>query len=241
MSPALAAHACAGLLLLAACGGGQKKASEPGDAPDAAKPATAAQVSPDAVCTKILELKQQGCPFLSSYDLGMAECVDDYKASVADSPKETEQVGRCFVQSSGCEPTTRCIDGVLGQSEPSASEPQPEFRACGDQEAYGPVGYPRAEWEKRRGAKAAKFGDVASSQKEPIEVCGVRGELEWLSHVTCADGKNPWNGDGGKAHGARSGSVGTGGRCGAIIDRYVVACPEKTYEVYMDMYVCALP
>ncbi|MFO8072433.1 MAG: hypothetical protein R6V85_11220 [Polyangia bacterium] len=28
-------------------------------------------------------------------------------------------------------------------------------------------------------------------------------------------------------------------RCGRIVDLYVVPCPEKDYEIYMDMYHCS--
>jgi hypothetical protein len=38
--------------------------------------------------------------------------------------------------------------------------------------------------------------------------------------------------------GSRVGNTGTGGRCGTIIDLYAVPCPDKQYEVYMDMYHC---
>jgi hypothetical protein len=40
---------------------------------------------------------------------------------------------------------------------------------------------------------------------------------------------------------ARVGNVGDGGRCNAIIDRYKVQCPEASYEIYLDGYVCPLP
>lgn len=93
----------------------------------------------------------------------------------------------------------------------------------------------------RRGAKDTHFADTASSAAEPIEVCGVKGELEWLTHEQCADGSRPFGDDKQRAHGARNGSMmgPSNGACGpAPLDKYTVTCPEKSYEVYMNMYVC---
>lgn len=93
----------------------------------------------------------------------------------------------------------------------------------------------------RRGAKDTHFADTASSAAEPIEVCGVKGELGWLTRMQCADGSRPFGDDVDRAHDARKGSMmGTGtGPCGAApLDHYTVQCPEKSYEVYMDMYMC---
>jgi hypothetical protein len=71
----------------------------------------------------------------------------------------------------------------------------------------------------------------------PVEVCGVEGELRWLVSLTCLDGSPPF-GSMEHAHGSRAGSMGEGGRCGAIIDRYQVRCPDRVIEVFMDMYHC---
>jgi len=46
---------------------------------------------------------------------------------------------------------------------------------------------------------------------------------------------------GGAIERARAGSVGQGGRCGSIIDHYVVACPEAKYDIFIDAYICPLP
>lgn len=95
--------------------------------------------------------------------------------------------------------------------------------------------------DARRGAKDTHFADTTSSAAEPIEVCGVKGELEWLTHVQCADGSHPFGDDKQRAHGARIGSTmgPSTGACGAApLDKYAVTCPEKSYEVYMNMYMC---
>jgi hypothetical protein len=77
----------------------------------------------------------------------------------------------------------------------------------------------------------------ASTKEHPIEVCGVGSENAWLAATTCANGKHAYAGPE-DVEASRAGDLGPGGRCGAIIDLYKVACPEKTYEVYMDMYMC---
>lgn len=48
---------------------------------------------------------------------------------------------------------------------------------------------------------------------------------------SCAGGEQP------KQLG-RAGSTGAGGRCGSIIDKYALECPEKTYDVFVDIYMC---
>ena len=80
-------------------------------------------------------------------------------------------------------------------------------------------------------------GVACAGETDPVEVCGVRAELTWLVYAECADGSHPFE-DGQQAHAARSGNVGPGGRCGSIVDLYMISCPEETYEVYMDMYMC---
>jgi len=240
------------VVFAAACASTPKKPVEP-DAPDEAQPDHDATpggggaIAADAVCAKIIELQQQGCPFLADYDLEQAACVDDYEQSKVDNPKETEAVGRCFVDASTCDAVTACVDRALaggperevdrGGAGAEVPDNMLPLRAC-NEEGYGAVGYPRAEWDKRRGAGAKRFADVPSSQSQPIEVCGVKGEVEWLLAATCADGSSPYKGDWDTAHASRTGSTGNGGRCDAILDVYEAKCPEKTYEVYMDMYVC---
>ena len=92
----------------------------------------------------------------------------------------------------------------------------------------------------RRGLDARAFGDVATTAETPIEVCGTKGELDWLLRVTCADGSRPWGHDKRKAHASRNGSRPAKSRCGTtvMIDDYDVPCPEKHYTIFMNMYEC---
>lgn len=105
----------------------------------------------------------------------------------------------------------------------------------GDQ--FGPITLTPAQATGRYGHGSTRFDQVLTNKQRAVEVCGPAGELDWLFATSCADGTHPFA-DRAAAHGARRGSVGGGGRCGSVIDLYAVPCPEKTYEVYMDMYMC---
>lgn len=103
---------------------------------------------------------------------------------------------------------------------------------------WGPTVLPDALAEARRGSSTARFSELQSSTDQAVQVCDVRGQVEWLTRVRCDDGSNPFASLE-AAHESRTGNVGPGGPCGHIIDLYEVPCPERTYEVYMDLYVCA--
>jgi hypothetical protein len=120
-----------------------------------------------------------------------------------------------------------------GQEGTTASVP-----ACpvGDM-GYGPIMWPEGSGSLRWMIGETQVAGVQSSQDQPVEVCGVGGELAWLVGLTCPDGSKPYP-DENTAHNSRVGNTGTGGRCGTIIDLYAVPCPDKQYEVYMDMYHC---
>ncbi|MBA3503483.1 MAG: hypothetical protein M4D80_08520 [Myxococcota bacterium] len=96
---------------------------------------------------------------------------------------------------------------------------------------FGPVELREDQVALRRGTGVQRLSDLASTREAPIEVCNPAGQREWLTAVTCAGGEKPTGAQ-------RSGSVGPGGTCGSIVDLYMVGCPEKQYEVFMDMYMC---
>ena len=96
---------------------------------------------------------------------------------------------------------------------------------------FGPVELREDQVALRRGTGVQKLSDLATTRETPIEVCSPAGQRAWLGAVTCAGGEKPTGAQ-------RSGSVGPGGTCGSIIDLYMVGCPEKQYEVFMDMYMC---
>ncbi|MBL9106024.1 MAG: hypothetical protein JNL82_34195 [Myxococcales bacterium] len=120
---------------------------------------------------------------------------------------------------------TRALDG--------SAEPLECFRP----EQFGPVRLSPDQWLRRRGAGVTDLRRLRSSKDRPVEVCNVRGEQDFLLSVRCADGRPPFNSSAEVAR-ARTGSVGSGGRCHTIIDLYEVTCAEATYAVYMDMYMC---
>lgn len=102
---------------------------------------------------------------------------------------------------------------------------------------WGPTVIAEAQAPLRRGAATTRFSELTTSTDRAVQVCDVRGQLEWLMRVHCDDGSHPFSSLG-TAHQSRRGNVGPGGPCGHIIDVYEVPCPERAYEVFMDLYVC---
>jgi hypothetical protein len=104
--------------------------------------------------------------------------------------------------------------------------------ACANRpEMFGPFVLDEAQAQRRYGANARTFADAPTTKERAIEVCGIPASQQWLRGTACADGSIA------KQNG-RTGSVGPGGRCGAIIDYYTVTCPERDYDVYIDIYMC---
>jgi hypothetical protein len=124
-------------------------------------------------------------------------------------------------------------DGPTIQNTPPPATPTGLTKEVCAQRAddFGPVPLRAEQVALRRGTGAKRITDVPSTKDAPIEVCMPGGQREWLASVTCPDESKPTNAQ-------RAGSVGPGGTCGSIIDRYVVTCPDKEYEVFMDMYMC---
>jgi len=122
----------------------------------------------------------------------------------------------------------------------SKSTPVAQAISCERPDTYGPVWVDPAAYASRRGAAQQKFSEIVSTKAEPIEACGVLGSVNELLRLRCDDGSNPFQTKE-AAHDSRSGNVGPGGRCGSIVDLYRVPCPEKTYSVFIDMYICAGP
>ncbi len=133
-----------------------------------------------------------------------------------------------------------------GTAAPGPGRPLPRLASArvGDYrcpEAPSPMGY--VVWRTgrahlRRHWTETDLRRVVTSKRQPVEVCGVVGQIRWLLAATCPDGSHPFH-DPVQAHNARVGSVGRGGRCGtSIIDLYRVPCPGKVFFVYMDLYAC---
>ncbi|MFN0253449.1 MAG: hypothetical protein ACKV2T_41655 [Kofleriaceae bacterium] len=114
-------------------------------------------------------------------------------------------------------------------------------RACVLRQDHEDLGYPagvtREEMLASYGASARTYADVPSTKDKPIEVCGFPAAGAWLARMTCKDGSYPLP-TRADAERVRVGNVGEGGRCGRIIDRYQVECPEMTYDIFIDAYRC---
>jgi len=117
---------------------------------------------------------------------------------------------------------------VSPSSENSAATEQPPIEC--NKEMLGAVNLSAEDAARRFGLGVTRLSAVTTSLKEPIEVCGPPGQRAWLTLAKCDDGST--------ADFSRDGSVGSGGRCAGIIDRYLAKCPETEYEVFMDMYMC---
>ncbi len=119
---------------------------------------------------------------------------------------------------------------------PAAAEVEP--LTCERPEQFGPVIVTADQYAHRYAATATRFSEVSSTREQPAEVCGIGAGVELLMTLKCDDGSSPFA-DFMTAHSSRVGNVGSAGRCGSIVDLYQAPCPEKTYEVYIDSYICA--
>lgn len=138
--------------------------------------------------------------------------------------------GACFIQSDDCDAVTACVvDTTIDKHD---------LRACSPADERA-VGMPKAAWDHRKGATVTRYGDANSSKQAPIETCGLPAENAWLFQATCNDGSHPIH-TRAEAEDVRVGNVGPAGRCQSIVDRYAVRCPEATYDIFMDAYVCPL-
>jgi hypothetical protein len=231
------------LLLGAACGGPPPvhdvhEAPPPLDpAPPRPRLAPAAVLTPTTVCDRIFELRAADCRAVAGYELDHDGCVADMKRWFDERGVEAHdaivRTGRCLLDQPSCDEVASCMAALSPPAEHT-------FRACADHDVDAPVGLPAAAWAQRKGVGARHFSEAPSTKAAPIEVCGIDAQLTWLMAVTCDDGSRPFA-NGSAAHAARHGNVGPGGRCGAIVDLYEVPCPEASYDVFMDAYVCPLP
>ncbi len=84
---------------------------------------------------------------------------------------------------------------------------------------------------QRAGATAKTYADVDTSKEQPVEVCGLEGARQWLEKTKCPDGST------GDQQG-RVGSVGLGGRCNTMIERFKVGCPDGSINVLIAVHFC---
>ena len=220
------------LLAIVACGG-SRGAGKPRD-PKPTPVAQQGQITPEAFCERFVALRDGGCEAFATVSMTREQCVDELSKPASD-PEEAAFMNRteqCVVGFQTCKDVIGCLAELGPKSD--------ELRACGEDKPGKAVGLPREEWEKRNGAGVVKFSQVRSTKELPVEVCTIAGETEWLQDLQCEDDSKPLDSDKGPEM-ARVGNLGKGGRCGSIIDLYRVKCPEKSYDIYVDGYVCPQP
>jgi hypothetical protein len=232
---------------VASCGGGARTQSQPGSwsAPKQKSERTVDRWTIDdenkfiaIACTNIVVDGAFRCPSIGKIGLSPTSCVESFdrlRASVSDAQRVTF---RLVVAGLGLASTCDEVDATFRIAAQQAQSSAVET-ACRRRD--GSIKLSGEDMLRRRGLGDRVFGETPSSPDEPIEVCGVRGETRWLTLLTCADGSRPWGRDLEKAHSARTGSQPGTSKCDGevmMIDHYVVPCPERKYDVYMNMYHC---
>lgn len=218
-----------GFLLLFACSGpatSPRPAVEP--APEAREPVESAvpvRTAADA-CRQMFALEASHACGAIGATTTHRDCVDRLDEGERRTPEARRgayaTLYQCLVASDSCAALAAC----------GAAHREARLAGC---TSDGPLRF--ASPIPGAPTPSGRLAELDSSIGDPVEVCGVSGQREFLMFVECADGSSPFPRPR-EIFDARVGSFGPGGRCGATIDRYDVKCPEKTYEVYMDMYVC---
>jgi hypothetical protein len=142
-----------------------------------------------------------------------------------------------------------CLGGCVGPAAQPARPQTPAGAAATtappssvtctrDDPLFGPVRVSTEAYASRAGVMAQRFSELATTKQRPLEECGLKTVIVRLTALRCDNGSNPFGNDLNAAHMSRAGSFGPGGRCDSIIDRYDVPCPEKTYQIFADGYVC---
>lgn len=191
------------------------------------------KVVPEALCGKLGTLQAAKCGMFA--DLEMGNCVTIIKQGLDDPSNRPviEAMNECSQELSACGDVIGCLRGI---------ESTAKLRACKEksEELLGAaVGVPHDQWKRAQKRDVTKFSQVKSTKAAPVEVCGIPTENEWLTALQCEDGSSPIGEAG--AEPFRVGNLGDGGRCNSIIDLYRIKCPEASYDIYLDGYVCPQP
>lgn len=217
------------VLALVACGGTH-------DQVQTVRPPDVRPVTPETVCARFSQLVKQECGAFANL-MTPKQCPEVFRQAL-DAPTTKDgrvlsQMGRCMVDHEKCDAVSMCL-ATIKFDDPT------DLRACSDHPDSRAVGVPQDAFDRRTGAEVTQFAEAVSSKAQPIETCGVSAGLDWLVRATCNDGSQPIANHE-DAEKSRTGNVGPGGRCNSVIDLYRISCPEKTYDVYVDSYVCPLP
>jgi hypothetical protein len=233
-------QAVATIAFIAACGPSTSTTSSTttpgGDTTVQTAHAPLTPVHAEEVCNRKFALVERGCKQVKT-ELSKDECIADWNRNLTERGEAAatvgRAVGRCYLDFDSCEEVTQCHDEVLQMASGLQAD---RLRQC-QEVGPDPVALSPADWAIRKGAETTHFSDTPSTKESPIEVCTIPEQMHWLRRVKCDDGTNPFKSFD-HAHAARVGNVGEGGKCKAIIDLYEVPCPEQTYEVFIDAYVC---
>lgn len=130
----------------------------------------------------------------------------------------------------GTDPTPS-PDAREGSDPPPRPEPRVDPMCAHRPEKAGPFLLDATQTMQRNGYAADKITEADSTKEHPIEVCGLEGARKWIAAARCPDGSVA-SGEG------RVGSVGLGGRCNTMIEKFKVSCPDGPINVFFAVHFC---
>lgn len=204
-------------------------------APMARAPVTPPKfLAPAEACSRVRTLYAESCEWTDRFPPEFFKgenCEATIATWVAPSRSDratSEAVMSCWALD--CEAAVPCM------VDANQARPAPPPRACGDEGAIA-IEVDAKTWDARRGRDITKFSQAKTTEAAPIEVCDIDGEVEWMKRATCNDGSNPYQTKA-EINERRDAYFARGGACNSILDRYSVPCPEATYSIHVDRYVC---
>jgi hypothetical protein len=207
------------------------------EATPAASSTTQPPLAPADACARVATLKGEGCAWAQRFPQEFSDpavCVRSLELWFSPQTAGHDELARsaaCWALD--CDAAASCMIRV------KSSQPPPGPRECGT-DGTGSVYVDKATFAKRRGAEVRRFADIKTTEAEPVEVCGIDGEVAWMTRATCKGGTHPFPTPD-SANEGRDSYMAKGGRCNSILDRYTVECPEETYTIHVDRYVCPTP
>lgn len=231
---------CGVVLLSISCGSKSpppEPATPPAEPAETGEPAARPAASPiEKACARMTAVhRETPCRILEVSGFEPDQCVASFEVEqkTPELQRALDAVVACLGEMTRCDDLRPCYR-PYGDALEAASGPT---RECG-KVGIGYIALDAAAAARRHGQGASKLSQIASSKAQPIELCGIDAQHAWLLAARCDDGSAPFTSRAQVAAARVKGSVGYGGRCASTIDKYDVRCPEKTYEVFMDMYMC---
>ena len=135
-------------------------------------------------------------------------------------------------------------ENIITETVDSNPDLSPEYPDCPDfiqGQMFSAFIWPEEKKELRVGAAEHRLGNTGTTKEGAIEVCSPNHQQKWIEEASCPAAFDQPGGQA-PARYQRRASVGSGGRCGKIIDEYEVVCQygeqSKSFILYMDMYHC---